>query len=178
MSIPFCQNDGGRAAAGHKGTARDCVARAIAIASGEPYDKVAAALAAGNASERKTKRSHKSSGKATADHGIATRRKWFQDYMTRLRFVWVPTMAVGTGCKVHLRADELPETGRLIVSLSKHFAAVIDGVLHDTHDSSRNGTRCVYGYWVYVGSAKKPAAPCPHLTKAFSDLGISSQSQP
>jgi hypothetical protein len=24
---------------------------------------------------------------------------------------------------------------------------VIDGVIHDTHDCSRGGTRCVYGYW-------------------------------
>jgi hypothetical protein len=25
---------------------------------------------------------------------------------------------------------------------------VIDGVLHDTHDCTRGGTRCVYGYWI------------------------------
>jgi hypothetical protein len=27
---------------------------------------------------------------------------------------------------------------------------VIDGVIHDTHDCSRNGTRCVYGYYRVV----------------------------
>lgn len=31
---------------------------------------------------------------------------------------------------------------RMIVRLSGHLAAVIDGVLHDTHDCSRDGTRC------------------------------------
>jgi len=36
---------------------------------------------------------------------------------------------------------------RLILSLSKHLAAMVDGVVHDTHDPSRGGTRCVYGYW-------------------------------
>jgi hypothetical protein len=25
--------------------------------------------------------------------------------------------------------------------------AVVDGVVRDTHDSSRDGTRCVYGFW-------------------------------
>jgi len=30
---------------------------------------------------------------------------------------------------------------------------VIDGVLHDTHDCSRDGTRCVYGYWLYSKQA-------------------------
>ena len=35
----------------------------------------------------------------------------------------------------------------LIVSCSKHITVVKDGVLHDTYDCSRRGTRCVYGYW-------------------------------
>jgi hypothetical protein len=55
-------------------------------------------------------------------------------------------MRIGSGCKVHLRADELPG-GRLIVHVSKHIVAVLNGVIHDTHDCSRGGNRCVYGYW-------------------------------
>jgi hypothetical protein len=55
-------------------------------------------------------------------------------------------MSIGSGCKVHLCTEELPK-GRLIVSVSRHLIAVIDGVFHDTHDCSRGGTRCVYGYW-------------------------------
>lgn len=55
-------------------------------------------------------------------------------------------MQIGQGCEVHLRADELPP-GRLIVSVSKHVTAVINGVIHDTHDPSRDGTRCVCGYF-------------------------------
>jgi len=34
-----------------------------------------------------------------------------------------------------------------VVSVSKHYTAVIDGELHDTWDCSRAGSRCVYGYW-------------------------------
>ena len=48
--------------------------------------------------------------------------------------------------KFHLKKDELP-SGTLIVSCSKHITVVKDGVLHDTYDCSRRGTRCVYGYW-------------------------------
>jgi hypothetical protein len=55
-------------------------------------------------------------------------------------------MSIGSGCTVHLRDGELP-MGRLIVSVSLHLVAVIDGIIHDTHDCSRDGTRCVYGYW-------------------------------
>ena len=46
-----------------------------------------------------------------------------------------------------LRADELPG-GTLIASCSRHMVAVIDGVIRDTHDPSRGGTRCVYGYYI------------------------------
>lgn len=141
-------NDGGRALAGYTGLTGDCVTRAIAIALDLPYQQVYAAMADGNASQRRSKHSTKRKyGHArTAAHGIFTQRKWFKDYMLAHNWKWTPTMTIGSGCKVHLRADELPQ-GRLIVALSRHYAAVIDGVLHDTHDCSRNGTRCVYGYW-------------------------------
>lgn len=53
-------------------------------------------------------------------------------------WTWTPTMTIGHGCTVHLRSDELPG-GRLIVRVSRHICAVIDGVIHDTHDPSRGG---------------------------------------
>jgi hypothetical protein len=55
-------------------------------------------------------------------------------------------MQIGNGYKVHLKNEELP-ADRLVDSLSKHSAAVIDGVLHDIYDCTRDGTRCVYGYY-------------------------------
>jgi hypothetical protein len=48
---------------------------------------------------------------------------------------------------VHLKESELP-SGRIIVAVSKHLTAVINGEIHDTYDCSREGTRCVYGYYV------------------------------
>lgn len=137
-------NDGGREAAGYKGTAGDCVARAIAIVSGKPYAEVYERLARETGAQRASTRTKKRS--ASARNGINVRRKWFDDYMAELGFTWTPTMQIGQGCKVHLREDELPP-GRLVVSVSKHYTAVIDGALHDLWDCSREGTRCVYGYW-------------------------------
>jgi hypothetical protein len=139
-------DDGGRGAAGRKGVTSDCVTRAVAIAAELPYDQVYDALAAGCAGERRTKRSYGISGRKSASNGINTNRKWFKDYMASLGFTWTPTMHVGQGCTVHLKVGELPP-GRIVVSLSRHFAAVIDGVVHDLEDPSRDGTRCVYGYW-------------------------------
>jgi hypothetical protein len=144
-------DDGGRKAAGHKGRAGDCVCRAIAIAAKLPYQEVYDRLAEGNATQRRSKREMRrpKAGKTkarTASNGISVKRKWFKDYMAQLGFAWTPTMFIGSGCTVHALAGELPK-GRLILSVSGHWAACIDGVIHDTHDPSRGGTRCVYGYW-------------------------------
>jgi len=150
--ISFRKTDGGRAEAGfrNKNTAGDCVARAVAIASGRPYAIVYAELAVMNYNMAQTKRRKRGKvGRRTASDGIYTKSKLFKDYMTQLGFEWTPTMFVGSGCKVHVRASELPK-GRLVLSLSKHCAAVIDGVLHDAYDCSREGTRCVYGFWRYT----------------------------
>jgi len=141
--MQWIKDDGGRASAGYKGSAGDCVCRSIAIASGLPYAEFYDRLARETGSQRAGKR-----GKcaASARNGVNTRRKWFKDYMSELGFRWMPTMKIGQGCTVHLRDGELP-VGRLVVAVSGHMTAVIDGVIHDTHDCSRDGTRCVYGYY-------------------------------
>lgn len=139
--MSFVYDDGGRAAAEFKGTTGDCVCRAISIATQLPYKEVYDLINEYGKQERSSK---KRSGKSSARTGVYkdTTRK----IMAHLGWTWTPTMQVGQGCKVHLTPEELPK-GRIIVSLSKHCAAVIDGVLHDTYDSSRDGTRCVYGYY-------------------------------
>jgi len=143
--MKFQKNDGGRLHAGYQGNAGDCVCRAIAIATGKPYQEIYDRLAEGNASQRKTKHCNKNS--KSARNGIKVNAKWFKEYMVELGFVWHPCMKIGTGCMVHLKDGEVPAQGRYVLSLSKHYAALIDGVLHDNHDCSREGTRCVYGWW-------------------------------
>jgi len=137
--MKFQYDDGGRAAAGFTGKAGDCVTRAVAIATGQPYAAVYAVLALNAGRERNSRG-------ATARNGIHTSRKWFKNYMRALGWEFVATMGIGTGCTVHLRAEELPP-GRLVVSVSRHYCAVIDGVIHDAFDPQRGGLRCVYGYW-------------------------------
>jgi len=147
----FVYNDGGRKEAGRKGNTGDCVTRSICIATGLPYMEVYNRLAEGNATQRKSKKERYSksrNGVRTASQGIFTKRQWFKDYMSELGFEFVATMGIGSGCQVHLKADELPK-GIIICKVSRHYVAVIDGVINDTYDCSRNGTRCVYGYWKF-----------------------------
>lgn len=144
-AIPFTYNDGGRSAAGFKGHTGDCFVCAATIASGLTYQFIydlvikESARERTNTKHRKGRRSHPRTGvfRATAER-----------VLTRLGFEKVSVMTVGSGCTTHLRSDELPPTGKIVVNLSKHFAAVIDGTLMDTHDCSRRGTRCVYSYWI------------------------------
>lgn len=140
--MTFQYNDGGRAAAGYTGKASDCVTRAIAIVTGRPYQEVYDMVNVAGSDERQSKRRR---GKSSARTGVY--KPTTRQIMATLGWRWVPTMVIGQGCKVHLRADELP-SGRVLVAVSKHLTAVIDGVIQDTYDPSRCGTRCVYGYWV------------------------------
>jgi hypothetical protein len=133
-------DDGGRADAGYTGTAGDCVTRAIAIATGHPYQEVYDRLNQIAKSERPPKRGRPSNART----GVLKRT--YRKLLVEWGWVWTPTMFIGSGTTVHLRADELP-MGRLIVEVSKHVTAVLNGVVFDTHDPSRDGTRCVYGYW-------------------------------
>lgn len=142
--MQFVFNDGGRSAAGFKGVTGDCVTRAIAIATEIPYEVVYKSLSEGVRGERRS--TSRADRQRSARNGVQTSRQWFKDYMRSIGWRWTPTMRIGGGCQVHLRSSELPG-GRIIVSTSKHYCAVIDGVIHDIADPSRDGSRCVYGYW-------------------------------
>jgi len=146
--MDFNYNDGGRVKAGFNGSAGDCVVRAISIATGLPYKKVYDDLFEASKTYSKTHRckvaKHLKNNSATPRDGVFP--KVYEPYLESLGWTWVALSGIGTGCKMHLHKDEVP-SGTIIVRLSKHLATVIDGTLHDTYDCSRNGTRCVYGYW-------------------------------
>ena len=149
-AISFIQSDGGRAAAGFRGEAGDCATRAIAIALGLPYRQVYEELQDRQRLWLRTGRPSKAKramlAKSSSSVRNGTAKAVITDFLSDRGWIWTPTMHVGRGTQVHLRADELP-AGRLICRLSRHVAAVVDGVLHDTHDCSRDGCRAVYGFY-------------------------------
>lgn len=146
-------NDGGRSAAGYKGTANDCVCRSIAIVTGMPYQEVYDLIKSFGKKEHlsryKTEKSHPRTG---------VWQNTVRKIMKSLGWEWIPTMRIGSGCKVHLIENELPK-GKLMVSISKHCTAVVNGVIQDTHDPSREGTRCVYGIWKKAPKSKRNKNP-------------------
>lgn len=140
--MKWVYNDGGRSEAGYKGMAGDCVCRAIAIATKRPYQEVYDLINEYAKAERTGKRKR---GKSSARNGVY--KETIKKVMEHYGWKWIPTMKIGQGCKVHLTDGELP-AGRLVVNVSKHSTAVIDGVINDTYDCSRDELRCVYGYYI------------------------------
>lgn len=131
-TMPVVLTDGGRSAH-FRGATGDCVVRAVSIATGKPYDVVYADI------------------KALMGRGESPRngvpKPIYHKYLLSLGWRWVSTMWVGQQKRVTLAENELPSKGRFVVRLSKHLTAVIDGSIHDRYDPSRDGTRCVYGYY-------------------------------
>jgi hypothetical protein len=170
----WVKDDGGRGqsgiARGHKDKVGDCVARAIAIAAQKPYREVHDALIAGAVRYVKTaetnwaKYARRRGGYRVfhADHGVHD--EVIVHYLKALGWKYAPKEHLPRGRGVRLRADELP-SGRLIVLLPGHLVAVIDGVIHDTHDCSDEGRRRIRGYWTKgsSGAAKGAAAKAAGL---------------
>lgn len=158
--MKFHYHDGGRREAGYKGDTGDCVVRAIAIATDRAYQEVYDDI---NVFCKTKGGRFKGEKKSPSSSRTGIRKPITRKYMQSIGWQWVPTMHIGSGCHTHLKADELPE-GRLVVQVSRHVVAVIDGVVFDNADPTRSGTRCVYGYY------KKPDAATRMFPKSMQTI--------
>ena len=122
----YQHDDGGRAAAGYKGTAGDCGVRAIAIATGKPYGEVYDALFdiarnwKGNSRKAKAIRA-----KASPRGGV------FPEVANAFleSIGWKQHM-------VRMRMNEIPHHYRnsVVLAVRKHFTALVDNAIRDTWD--------------------------------------------
>lgn len=140
--MKFVYSDGGRSKYFEAHNVRDCVCRAICNASGMDYKVVYDRINELEKSRRVGKHEHRGSARG------GVRKSVLKYYLEQeLGFKWVSCMGIGTGCKVHVDGNELPKVGSYILNLSGHLSCIKDGVLYDIYDCSRDGNRCVYGYW-------------------------------
>lgn len=127
----FVYNDGGRAASGRKGSAGDCGVRAMAIALDLSYEECYRELAQANKN---------AGGKKSARNGL--KKSVYEKVLNRHGWFWKPAP------KFEGRRAKASDTdGVVIARMARHFCAVIDGVPHDTFDSSQ---KMVYGVWVHA----------------------------
>lgn len=125
--------DGGRAEAGYKGTANDCVTRAFAIATGLPYQVAYDEL-------RRFLSNCFEGGSPRSGVSMEVTRRFYG----RMGWKFVDTMMVGGGKKFTI--DDLP-SGKVIALLDHHVSVVIDGTIHDAYDPTVDGNDSVLGYW-------------------------------
>lgn len=133
MNLDYQFNDGGRSKYYKASSVGDCVVRAASIALGRDYKEV-------------YNLAKSISGKSPRD-GVD--KNSVRKIMEAVGGKWIAVMKIGTGCKMHLSADDFPTDGKYIAQLSGHVCAVINGCIYDTFNPSRGGTRCVYGYWKF-----------------------------
>jgi len=126
--MEFKYNDGGRKAAGFKGTTRDCAARAMAIALDLDYKSVYKELAQANANNGRSK---------SVRNGM--NKDVYTNVLKRYGFVWMKAPQFA-GRKA--RCSDLQ--GVVIAKQAHHFVAVINGVINDTWNCTQ---KMVYGYW-------------------------------
>lgn len=126
-------NDGGRSKYFTASKVGDCVTRAIAIAKGIDYKDAYMEI--------------KHIVGYSPRNGVY--KKDTKKVMEHFGGVWVPCSGIGVKNKTHLNSAEMPLQGRLIAQVTKHLTCILDGVINDTYDPSRNGTRMVYGYWKF-----------------------------
>ena len=146
----FKYNDGSRDNYFKGKDAGDCVIRAIAIATDKDYLEVYKDIKEQNKLYAENHRDYVA--KEIKRNGPSPRngvwKEVYKPYIKSLGWWNCPTMGIGTGCKVHVNPEELPK-GRLILNISRHLTAMIDGVVNDTYDCSRQGTRCVYSFFYH-----------------------------
>ena len=160
--MEFVFNDGGRSKYFKGQNAGDCVVRAIANATGKDYKEIYDKIASMNKAYANSKRDRVARSLRKNVKGSSPRngvhKVIYRNYLDSIGWKFVPTMKIGSGCKVHLKSDELPK-GNLIVTVSNHVTCVKDGVLHDTYDCTRDEKRCVYGYFIKDESLFAPKLP-------------------
>lgn len=130
--MKFKYNDGGRAKYFKGKEVGDCVVRSIAIASGNDYKFVY------DTAQRVIGKSPR--------NGVP--KKMARQIAKHFGGTWVCCSGIGVKSRTHLRDSELPD-GRLVCVVSKHYTAVIDHIVNDIFDPSRDGNRMVYGYFVF-----------------------------
>ena len=116
--IGFVQDDGGRAAAGYRGTAGDCVVRALAILTDRPYRECYQKLA---------RRNKIYTGKRSARNGVNK-----QAYEAVFADVGLTKISLTGTRPTYTEAWE--RYGDCIVTTARHVCALVGGVLRDTFD--------------------------------------------
>lgn len=128
----FKYNDGGRSKYFKASRVGDCSVRAIAIATNQDYKQVYNDL-------------------KKLNNGVSCRngtpKEVSKKYLLSKGWIWVGiNRRDGDYCR--LSEEFFSNNKTYIASVSKHLTAIVNGVINDTYDCSKDGERTVYGYYI------------------------------
>ena len=129
--MDFVWNDGGRSACGFVGTTGDCVARAIAVATGRHYRDVYDELG------KRSLKSPRNGVPVDVANAYLDARDWQSKSVTKdMRFV---PQLLPKGVVIAYLTDTRGKQG--------HICTVIDHVIHDTWNATEDGCYYIRQYW-------------------------------
>jgi hypothetical protein len=147
VEMPWVMNDGGYSRSGFRAKHGNGVVRAIAIATGQGYSEVYNELYVVQCDYVNGLRHGRIKDKGAAISEVGVWPETSKRYLLERGWQWVPVMKIGSGVTMHLRYDEVPDEPVMLLSVSRDLVAVLHGVVHNTYDPSRDGSRAVYGYF-------------------------------
>lgn len=150
VAIPWKYNDAGNPGRRTKRgrlVVGNAVVRAIAIATEHPYWETYYALYAAQCEYVKRSRSKRVKDKGASIDYAGVWPDVSKQYLLDRGWIWVPIMEVGSGVTVHLTYEEIPDLPLFIARVSRSLVTVVNGVVQDIGDPSRDGTRALYGYF-------------------------------
>lgn len=146
--MKFIYNDGGRSNYFKANNVADCVCRALCNTTGIDYKVMYDLINKISKLEKRSKTSNARSG---------VYKESYKKILKALQAEEVKVQEFGSNKKCHLKDEDLInyQKGRYILSLSHHFSSLIDGVLVDTYDCSRDGDRQVYKMYKMTKSVEQ-----------------------
>jgi hypothetical protein len=154
--MEFIYDDGGRAAAGFKGKTGDCGVRAIAIATGQPYQQVYDEINALAKERERVKWGRKAVSHRRSNSRTGVYKRLMDIYLAGIGWRYVGTWDGEMPWRAQRDTARFP-AGPIILNKRKHYIACQDGTIRDTYDSTqaRNFETgelvpegcAIYGYW-------------------------------
>lgn len=171
-ALEYTYDDGGRAAAGYKGVAHDCVVRAITLATGDSYAHVYRCTLDQIRWYRELEAMTipgEGSYRASIRYGVPI-------HIMRVILMdrdWQYTAVRASTLSLRYRPELPSDCTNLIVSLSgyQHVAAIVGNVVRDIHDSRQ---RTLDGFWAPSPVCRQNAAGgrVAFLNQTDADLGV------
>jgi hypothetical protein len=150
VAIPWKHNDAGnpgRTTKRGRLIVGNAVVRAIAIATEQNYWPVYRELYTAQCEYVSKSRSKRIKDKGASIDYAGVWPDVSKQYLLDRGWTWTPTMSIGSGTTVHLTYEEIPDLPVFVARVSRSLVTVVNGVVQDIGDPSRDGTRALYGYF-------------------------------